>query len=205
MPPVDGIVCCGDIVEYYDRPNEVCALVRERGIQCIRGNHDAYTLGILPPPAGYRAAFRTDWTRAVLEDTHFEWLESLGAELRMELGMGELWIRHASPWDEETYLRADSEALSVLHLDQRQTLVVGHTHRPMYLRIGGGWLLNPGSVGQPRDGDPRASYAVIDVDSGEVEHRRVDYDVPAMQQRLTEQDWDPAIIKILGQPPRSPA
>lgn len=49
MPQVDGIVCCGDLVEYYDQPNEVCALVRDRRIQCIRGNHDAYTTGSLTP------------------------------------------------------------------------------------------------------------------------------------------------------------
>ena len=49
MPCVDRILCCGDLVEYYDQPNEVCALVRERGIECIRGNHDAYVLGLLEP------------------------------------------------------------------------------------------------------------------------------------------------------------
>jgi putative phosphoesterase len=199
MPPVDGIVCCGDIVEYYDRPNEVCALVRERGIQCIRGNHDAYTIGRLTPSPTHRLAFRTDGTREVLEETHVRWLESLGTELRIETGAGELWIRHANPWDEEAYLYANAAAnLSRLDLQDRQTLAVGHTHRPLHMRVGAGWLLNPGSVGQPRDGDPRASYAVVDLETGAVEHRRAEYDVAAMQRRLERQEWDSYIVDILG-------
>jgi predicted phosphodiesterase len=200
MPAVEAIVCCGDIVEYYDQPNEVCALVRERGIRSIRGNHDAYTIGRLTPSALHRAAFRTDWTREVLEPTHLAWLESLGTELRLDTGAGPLWIRHANPWDEEAYLRADQpETLSRLRLEAGQTLVVGHTHRPMHLRIGDGWLLNPGSVGQPRDGDPRASYAVVDLETGAIEHRRAEYDVAAMQQRLRRRGWDPYILEFLAQ------
>lgn len=199
MPAVDRIVCCGDLVEYYDQPNEVCALVRERNIQCIRGNHDAYTIGRLTPLETHRLAFRTDWTRDVLAETHLRWLESLDVEIRIRAGERRLWIRHANPWDEEAYLFADAnDLLSRLELETGMTLVVGHTHRPLHLRADQGWLLNPGSVGQPRDYDPRASYAVIDLDSGEVQHRRAAYDVPAMQQRLESQNWDRHIVSILG-------
>ena len=199
MPPVDAVVCCGDLVEYYDQPNEVCALVRDRGIECIRGNHDAYTMGILTPKRIHRLAFRTDWTREVLAETHLRWLESLGTDMRIDTGTYPLWIRHANPWDEETYLYADAEAaLARMRLDPDDTLVVGHTHRPLHIRIGDGWLLNPGSVGQPRDDDPRASYAVFDLQTGAVEHRRTAYDVPAMQRRLEAQGWDPHIVNILS-------
>lgn len=199
MPQVDGIVCCGDLVEYYDQPNEVCALVRDRRIPCIRGNHDAYTTGKLPPSETHRTAFRTDWTREVLEETHLRWLESLGTEMRIDAGEQRLWIRHANPWDEETYLYADAETeLSRLRLEKGQTLAVGHTHRPLHMRVGDGWLLNPGSVGQPRDDDPRASYAVFDLDTGEVEQRRAEYDVAAMQRRLESQGWNPYIVSILS-------
>src|SRR6266542_7092219 len=86
MPPVHGIVCCGDLVGYYDRPNEVCALVRERGIACIRGNHDAYVTGALTPNEANRAAFRTDWTRATLSENHLHWLEALGTGTQIEDG-----------------------------------------------------------------------------------------------------------------------
>ena len=199
MPAADRVVCCGDLVEYYDQPNEVCALVRDRGIACIRGNHDAYVIGALVPNPEHRQAFRTDWTRETMHETHLRWLEGLGTEMSFEEGERRLTIRHANPWDEETYLRADATpALERLRLQPGETLAVGHTHRPLHLQIGAGWLLNPGSVGQPRDGDPRASYAVFDLRTGTVEHCRVSYDVALMQRRLKEQGWDPAITSLLG-------
>jgi predicted phosphodiesterase len=199
MPPVHGIVCCGDLVGYYDKPNEVCALVRERGIACIRGNHDAYVTGALTPSETHRAAFRTDWTRETLSPSHLQWLEGLGTGMQIEDGGRRLTVRHASPWDEETYLRADdATTLARLSLARDETLAVGHTHRPLHLQIGDGWLLNPGSVGQPRDWQPGASYAVMDMATGAVEHFRAAYDAVPMQQRLEAQGWDPHVVSLLS-------
>ena len=135
----------------------------------------------------------------MLTDAHLRWLESLGSEMRIDTGGHRLWLRHASPWDEETYLFADADnALARLRLEPGLTLAVGHTHRPLHLRVDEGWLLNPGSVGQPRDYDPRASYAVVDLDTGDVEHRRAPYDVRGMQRRLESRNWDPHIVSILS-------
>ena len=199
LPAVDRILCCGDLVGYYDQPNEVCALVRDRGIACIRGNHDAYVIGAIPPNEEKRPFYRTDWTRATIAPTHLQWLESLGTEMRLDQPHHRLRIRHASPWDEETYLYPDAEsALARVQVDGGETLAVGHTHRPMHRRIGDGWLLNPGSVGQPRDWNPRASYAVLDLETGEAEQRRVGYDVTPMQRRLESQGWDPQIVSLLS-------
>ena len=199
MPAVDRTICCGDLVDYYDQPNEVCALVRDRGIACIRGNHDAYVVGALAPKEENRQAYRTDWTRDVLDTSHLRWIEGLGTEMHVEASGRSLRIRHASPWDEETYLRADAPVtLARLEIDRDETLVVGHTHRPLHLAVSNGWLVNPGSVGQPRDYDPRACYAVLDLGTGTVEHRRVEYDVAAVQQRLEGRDWDPDIVSMLS-------
>lgn len=199
MPPVDRVVCCGDIVGYYDRPNEVCALVRDHGIACIRGNHDAYVIGALHPSEEKRPFYRTDWTRDVVADTHLRWLEGLGCEMRLEAGERRLRVRHANPWDEETYLYADAgRSLARLQIARDETLAVGHTHRPLHLAISEGWLLNPGSVGQPRDRDPRASYAIFDMKTGAVEHRRVRYDVESVQTRLEAKGWEPQMISLLS-------
>jgi predicted phosphodiesterase len=205
MPSVDRIVCCGDLVEYYDQPNEVCARVRERGIECIRGNHDAYVIGALTPSEAHRAAFRTDWTRATLHETHLDWLDSLDSEMRIEADGRLLRLRHASPWDEETYLYPDShDRFARIELASGEILAVGHTHRPLHVAIGEGWLINPGSVGQPRDWDPRASYAIVDMATAAVEHRRTTYDVAAVQRRLEAQDWDPHIVGILSRSREQP-
>lgn len=199
MPAVDRIVCCGDLVEYYDQPNEVCARLRELDIPCIRGNHDGYTIGVLPEKESYRSAFRTDWTRETLHETHLAWLKSLDVEMRIEADGRQLRVRHASPWDEETYLYPDShELFARIELAPGEILAVGHSHRPLHVAIGEGWLVNPGSVGQPRDWDPRASYAVVDMETGAVEHRRATYDVSAVQRRLEAKGWDPQIVAILG-------
>lgn len=202
MPPVDRIVCCGDLVDYYDQPNEVCALVRNRGIACIRGNHDAYVIGALVPDPSNRASYRTDWTRETLNEGHLKWLAGLGTEMLITANGHRLRVRHASPWDEGTYLRADgAHALARLEIGRDETLAVGHTHRPLHLAIGGGWLLNPGSVGQPRDWNPRAAYALLDLATGAVEQRRVEYDVAGMQRRLDAQGWDPGIVAYLSRTP----
>jgi len=199
MPAADRIVCCGDIVGYYDRPNEVCALVRERGIACIRGNHDAYVIGALTPGAENRLAYRTDWTRDTLAPAHRQWLESLGTELIIDACGRRLRLRHASPWDEETYLYPNAEtALARLRIGRDEILAVGHTHRPLQRRIDEGWLVNPGSVGQPRDGKPGAAYAMVDLNTGTIEQRRVVYDVASMQSRLAAQGWDPRIVDLLS-------
>lgn len=196
---VDLTLCCGDVVGYYDNPNEVCSMLRERGVRCIRGNHDAYVLGEIVPDENRRAAYRTDWTREVLEQDHFDWLRGLPTELRFEWKGMTLRVRHASPWDEETYLYGDAaDAIARLRLSRGEILAVGHTHYPLHIPVGDGWLLNPGSVGQPRDRDPRACYAILDLETSSVEHRRAGYDVSAMQHRLAGQGWDLDMVAILS-------
>lgn len=199
LPGTDLIICCGDIVGYYDEPNEVCALARERGVLCIRGNHDAYVTGALAPNPERREAYRTDWTRGALEIEHLGWLERLPTEIRLEAKGHRLWVRHASPWDEESYLYADAaESLARLQISPGETLAVGHTHHPLHLRSSGGWLLNPGSVGQPRDRDPRAGYALLDLETNAVSFHRVPYDVPSVQHRLAARGWSQDMIAILS-------
>jgi putative phosphoesterase len=194
----DRIVCCGDVVGYYADPNEVCDRLRSVGAQVIRGNHDAYVTGQLAPDPVRLATYRTEWTRERLTRANLDWLNDLPLELRLEWDSMRAVVRHANPWDEETYLFEDSPAIDAVEVPRDEFLILGHTHRPMLKRASGGYILNPGSVGQPRDWNPRASYATIDTDSGNVEIRRVPYDVSALQARLGSMAWDPLTIEILG-------
>jgi len=198
MPPVDMLLFCGDAVGYYAEPNEVCDTLRGRGAVCVRGNHDAYVLGALEPDAARRAAYRTDWTRAQLRPDNLEWLAGLPVERRIEIDSLMIILRHASPWDEVTYLYPDSPRLEDVRLGANEILAVGHTHRPMQRRAGEGLLINPGSVGQPRDWNPMASYALLGLPSRAVEFRRVSYDLASVQEELRKRAWQPDTIDILG-------
>jgi len=202
MPKVDRMVCLGDMVGYYPDCNAVCAHVRALDAVVIRGNHDAYVTGALEPAPERRDAYRTDWTRAALEPSHLAWLRGLPATARLAFDSITLTLRHANPWDEERYLYPDSPLLDHLWLEAGSILAVGHTHRPMTSRVGDGLLVNPGSVGQPRDWNPLASYAVLELPSAEVSIRRVAYDVPAYQRKLAAQKLPQSSIDILSRTKR---
>jgi len=195
---VEIVLCAGDVVGYYADPNEVCELLRQTVNATIRGNHDAYVTGELTPREGHRVAYRTDWTREVLTKDNYNWLATLSVEASFRFGSGSIKLRHASPWDEETYLYPNSKRLNDIHLGVREVLILGHTHWPMVVRCGEGIIVNPGSVGQPRDWNPLASYAILDTETLECEFRRVSYDVAKLQERLARQDWDLYTISILN-------
>ena len=197
----DEIWCLGDVVGYGPRPNECAALVRERASLCLAGNHDLVVLGKIPmilfaDDAGVAAR----WTQSVLEDdarTFLETLEPLATRPGVELF-------HASPrdpvWD---YVLSEDAARESFALTTEPLVLVGHSHIALELasdglRLLGGKadggmsidlvgprrLFNPGSVGQPRDGDPRAAYGVLDDETREVQLFRVRYAVHKAQQKI---------------------
>ena len=198
LPAVDAIICSGDIVGYYPDVNEVCEMVRSRAMHVVRGNHDAYVCGGLTPAPEHRQAYRVDWTREHLDAVNFRWLASLPLELNFLFDGLQIKVRHASPWDEESYLYPDSPDLARIELEADQLLCLGHTHHPLLRQADLGWLLNPGSVGQPRDWNPAASYAIFDTITRMADFRRVAYDVAAFQQRLRGLGWEEPTIGILG-------
>jgi putative phosphoesterase len=198
LPPVDARVICGDIVGYYPDADPVCDLLRGLDAHVIRGNHDAYVIGALAPAPEYAAAYKTDWTRAHLSAVNLRWLAGLPVELSFRWDDLKVTARHASPWDEESYLYADSPRLAEVVLQRGEMLLLGHTHHPMQVAAGEGRILNPGSVGQPRDWNPLASYAVLDTRERTAQLRRVAYDVGAFQARLKALGWDATLIDILS-------
>jgi putative phosphoesterase len=198
LPPVDARVVCGDLVGYYPDADPVCDLLRGLDAHVIRGNHDAYVIGALAPAAEHAAAYKTAWTQAHLSAPNRRWLEGLPVELGFRWDGLKVSVRHASPWDEESYLYADSPRLAEVVLQHDEMLLLGHTHHPMQVAAGAGRILNPGSVGQPRDWNPLASYAVLDTRARTAQLRRVAYDVGAFQARLRALGWDAALIDILG-------
>jgi predicted phosphodiesterase len=198
MGSVDAVLCCGDLVGYYPDVAEVVERVRRLGARVVRGNHELMATGRVPVPPERAGYYRIDWTRRALSEEQLAWLAALPPAISIEADGLALEVRHASPWDEETYLYPDAPALGRVALAEGQVLVLGHTHYPMRVRAGAGLVVNPGSVGQPRDWNPRAAYAVLDTVSGRWEPRRVAYDHRRYQRRLERLGFDPRTIALLG-------
>jgi diadenosine tetraphosphatase ApaH/serine/threonine PP2A family protein phosphatase len=197
----DEIWCLGDLVGYGPRPNECCSLVRERADVCLIGNHDLGVLGridldMFAPDAAVSAR----WTAGLLEPAARAYLESLSpAGVREGVG-----LFHASPRDPVwEYVLSPAVALAALAGTDEAVVLVGHSH----VALSYGWserflalapdgtevdlaaerrLLNPGSVGQPRDGDPRAAWLALDLEARRAAFRRVSYAVERTQDEIRE-------------------
>ena len=198
---VEAVWNLGDTVGYGPDPNGVVARLREVGAVSVLGNHDAAATGLMGTEwFNSLAATAAEWTRAHLEAEAASYLAGLG-EVVVE---GEWSLAHGTLreplWE---YLTTEEAAEG--HFERLETpySAVGHTHMPLLVRRGargvegetpgegneaalgeGPLCVNPGSVGQPRDGDPRASYALVDSGEGTVTHHRVAYDIGETQRRM---------------------
>ena len=194
---VDALVCCGDLVGYYPDAAWVVDRVHTLGALVVRGNHELMATGAREVPAERAAYYRIADARRALSAEQLAWLAALPASAFLARDGLTVEVRHASPWDEETYLYPDSD-LGRLALPEGRWLLLGHTHHPMLRRAGAGTVANPGSVGQPRDWDPRAAYALLDTASGRWEQRRVAWDHRAYQRRMEALGLHPLAVALLG-------
>lgn len=174
--PPDAVLCAGDIVGYGANPNECCEIVSRRCDKIVVGNHDLSALTgdtYLMNPYAARASV---WTSAALSRVSRSFLESLPREERLGLGGARIAMYHGSPRSVSEYVYEDD--LEGLPLDeiQAEIVIMGHTHVPYVRKLGRVLAVNPGSVGQPRDSDPRASFAVLEPAAGRCLIRRLDYD-----------------------------
>ena len=184
------VVCLGDFVDYGAQPDEVIGALRRRGAKSIIGNHDAAALTGDTSQFNPKAAMSSVWTRTKLSKESRDHLETLPEEIRMRVEDAELYFTHGSP-DDHLWEYVDPRTHSDLfgfYLDRLKVRCIGlgHTHVPYVWQEEGRLVFNPGSVGQPRDGDPRASYAQVLVDGGEVrvEIRRAEYDVESAASKI---------------------
>jgi putative phosphoesterase len=196
LPSNAFVVCLGDLVGYYTEPDEVCRAIRSRANLAIRGNHDAYAIKALEYSPDREAAYRMQWTRGRLSSYIRNWLEQLPTSLAIRSTTGTFFVRHANLLDEIGYVYPDT-TLEDVQLNSNEILVLGHTHHPMVRKGGKGWVVNPGSVGQPRDGRPGAAYALIDITSHQITFRRAEYDVASYQKRLREYCVDELYVRML--------
>jgi len=199
----DELWCLGDLVGYGPHPNECVAAVRDRADLCLAGNHDLGVLGSLPiDDFSVDAALAAEWSQSVLQADARAFLERLTPVARRE----EAELFHASPRDPVwEYVLTREAAAESLALTRAPVVLVGHSHLALAITVEDGdiagglapggreiplperrWLLNPGSVGQPRDRDPRAAWLLIDFDGARAEFRRADYPVEVTQAAIRE-------------------
>ena len=173
MPDVDRLVCAGDVVGYNPWPAECVDVVREQGAPTVMGNHDRKVAGGRNFRGNSMARAGVAHAAEALNDVQMGWLRRLPRE--RTLFDGRLKVVHDHPEEQDRYTRPGD--FSPRLLGDEDVLVLGHTHVQHHEEYDEGVVLNPGSVGQPRDRDPRAAYAVLDLETLAVDERRVEYDV----------------------------
>jgi putative phosphoesterase len=173
MPAVDRLVCAGDVVGYNPWPAECVTAIRERSVPTVMGNHDRAVASDSAFGFNSMAQAGVEYAREHLGESALAWLADLPDE-RMLLD-GRVKVVHGHPDDPDHYTYPAEFAPDLL--DGEDLLVMGHTHVQHHAVFDEGIVLNPGSVGQPRDGNPDAAFAVVDLDAGEVDEHRVAYDI----------------------------
>jgi diadenosine tetraphosphatase ApaH/serine/threonine PP2A family protein phosphatase len=214
-------ICCGDLVGYGADPNPVVDWVRAHCALVVRGNHDRACTGLEDlewfNPVAKAAA---SWTRQALTPANLEWVRELP---KGPLELDHFEVAHGSPHDEDEYVMAGDEAAAAFAYLQCRLAFFGHTHvqgghiwnharveaiprtpararsRTIEIDAACAYLVNPGSVGQPRDGDPRAAFALYDSAANTVTYRRVSYDVAGAQRKIREAGLSPSLADRLGE------
>lgn len=180
----DHVICAGDTVNYGAAPAIAVAWLRDHGAITVRGNHDHAVAFLADPKASPAkqplALAMRDWTRDQLGPADLAWLTRLPLSLRWEIGGVHFAVTHGTPMDPLYDYRLTPGGCEAILDDvagrvQADVLVVGHTHFPLIRRHGFLQIVNPGSLGQPLDGDVRAPYVLWE--DGAIEARRVEYDV----------------------------
>ena len=213
--PPEQLWCLGDTIGYGPKPNECCALIAERANVCLVGDHDLAALGSVSlADFNEEAAAAARWTRAELDESSRAFLEALKPDGEAE-GVD---LFHGSPEDPVwAYVLSTDGAERAFELTSRPLTLVGHSHAALAFRLadgkvdgwlardgdehdlgGGRWILNPGSVGQPRDDDPRASYLLLDTERRFAQHRRVAYSIETTQREMRERGLPEALAARLA-------
>ena len=177
----DEIYCLGDLVGYGPNPNEVVEVIRKENIPCIIGNHDHSTITGDTYYYSPFAAKTIEWTRKEISEENLDFLKKLKTKKIIDVDEKKIELVHGSPkdpiWD---YVLPDYPKLKLVDFlkeDRVDSIFVGHSHIPFIFENENRFFVNVGSVGQPRDHNPHAAYAILDVEQWNVEIRRVDYDI----------------------------
>ncbi len=187
---IDKILCLGDIGGYYCQINECCESLQERNVFSLLGNHDWYLVNSEQCPRSNSVNRCLDYQRGVISKANLDWLASLNSQAYVN-GLNIVHGGWHDPLDE--YVEPSVKYfLSIPGC----FFASGHTHMPCIWSGGGKTYCNPGSIGQPRDGDPRASFAIFD--NMRFSLYRISYDFKLLQQKMQHVGFDEYIYRNLA-------
>jgi putative phosphoesterase len=181
---VKRIFCAGDIVGYYPFPNETIDLLKEWNVIAILGNHDRAVIHFNTVGMNRLAADAARWTSENINAENVDYLKSLRSNLRTKINKRTIAMYHGSPRDDDEYLYEIDTGPELIEMCACDFMISGHTHIPFVRKFTNGILINPGSVGQPRDGDRKASYVILDTEHGDVTICRKLYDINKVHRKI---------------------
>ena len=191
--PHDEVICLGDIADYGPSPAECIDTLRSRNIETVLGNHDAAVGTGIDCGCGYKykhlSISTREYTWSCLEEEHLTFLRQLPFKVEKVVDGHRLYFTHGSPRSNFEYIlpeTSDTEILEMLDGVNADILFTGHSHKAMIREVNDVMLINPGSVGQPRDGNPLASCAVFDSETLEAEIIRCEYDLESTCRCISE-------------------
>lgn len=209
------VYSAGDTLGYGAEPHKCVEVLKELNALSVIGNHDAAVVErTLPSEFSGKALEAVKWTREILRDED----KDLFKDMPLTRKTGEFEISHGTLHEPEEYIYmlSDAAAMHTFEVMKKNICFVGHSHIPSVFMLDGGrlasarapevmeldpkvkYIINVGSVGQPRDGDPRASYCVYDTEKEEVEFRRVEYEIRSAQEKILEAGLPPALAERLS-------
>lgn len=181
---VDCVLSAGDAVGYGADPNRCCAILRRWAGQSVLGNHDLATLRRDPSGMNPYASKAALWTAGHIDEDSRRYLESLKESAHSEANGRTVEARHGSLRNIWEYVYETDLSEGLLRQSGAEVLILGHTHVPYARRYASGLIVNPGSVGQPRDGDSRACFGILRTHPLSFEISRVDYDIDGASEAI---------------------
>jgi putative phosphoesterase len=201
------VLCAGDLVAYGAFPNQVIALLRQQAVPCVLGNYDQAAAWDLSTASSRPSSLRTEplkraalaWTQQQLDQDNRRYLRGLPWQTQYRFDQQTYRLLHAGPEKlDESYSPQDQAGLWQLAASLRADVVVlGHTHQPFAQQVGNTLFINPGAVGRSLDGDPRASFALLETQSMRLEFFRISYDLEAAVQAVLNSGMPREIATLL--------
>ena len=192
---VDQTICLGDLVGYAPYPNEVINLIKEQNILTIQGNYDESTgEELMACGCDYETQKETEnanrslfWTQEEVSEENQKWLANLIKEKKLEIEGWNVYLVHGSPRKNNEYLYSDSNEIKEITEEfDFDILLSGHTHIPFFKVINNKYIVNAGSAGKPKHGNPRATYVILDIKENSIDFisREVAYDNEKIAQSI---------------------